>query len=233
MGTGPSPNPRGLFCASLVSGVLSNVYSTSALAEGPIPENPSLTTINVATITSPTVWVDEIQVRWQATDTEILQLLSSKTAISSSTSISKTPATPGALSSTPHLPTSAQSSTNGASAISTPTSEPTAGLSAGAKIAIGVAVPLLVLALVLGSYILFRRSKRKSQHRSTLVESKYAGYPRELDARYNERPLKGELEANGQNLGSHMLQNQQQIASQMRRSTPYELPGYGVGELPG
>jgi hypothetical protein len=172
-------------------------------------------------------------VRWQATDTEILQLLSSKTTISSSTSMSKTSAAPGAVSSTPHLPTSAQLSTNGASATSAPTSEPTAGLSAGAKITIGVAVPLLVLALILGSYILFRRSKRKSRHPSALVESKYTGYPGELDARYNERPLKGELEANGQNMGSRMLQNQQQIAPQMRRSTRYELPGYRVGELPG
>jgi hypothetical protein len=204
------PNSYGLFCASLLNGVLTNVYSTSNLAEGAIPANPTLTSINVATVSQPTVWVDEIQVRWQATDTEILQLLSSETNSPSHTSTLK----PAAASSSLPISTSAQTSTKGPTLSSTPPAAPPGKFSTGAKITIGVIIPLAVVALIFGTFIIVRRNKRKAQRRSMYVEPKYTGYPQELDARYNERPLKGELDA-----------GERRVTSRMLRNTSYELQG--------
>ena len=163
-----------------------------------------------------------IQVRWQATDTEILQLLSSETSSPSSTSTSNTPATTGAASSTLPRSTSTQTSMNGSAPDRKPTAAPPGEFSTGAKIAIGVIIPLAVIALIFGTFVIVRRNKRKAQRRSMHAEPKYTAYPQELDARYNEGPLKGELDA-----------KDPYVAARMPGNTRYEPQGYRVGGLPG
>src|ERR1700728_3898965 len=88
LGTGPSPDPGGIFCGSTLTGTLTNVYSTSTEGSGAIPVNPSLTTINFDTMTKAMAWADGIQVRWQSTDTEVLEIMSSTSKAGSSSSTS-------------------------------------------------------------------------------------------------------------------------------------------------
>jgi hypothetical protein len=175
VGTGPSPQVGGLYCASLAAGTLTNVYVTSTLGEGPIPSNPTLEHVDVVTVASPTVWVDEIQVRWHASDTEILRLLSGQ-PVAATDSQSMLQASPSSESSSSRATSS------------------TGGLSTSAKIAIGVAIPVVVIFILLGILIWWMR-KRKVQKSATLqlpVDPSPSG-PSELDAQYNERPSKGEL----------------------------------------
>ncbi|KAL6715123.1 hypothetical protein ACLMJK_007385 [Lecanora helva] len=141
-------------CASLISEDLTNVWSRSSLAPGPMPNNQPLTTVKKADIKSNTVWADVIQVRWQSTNTKIINLLAQKTASSS-----KNSGTSG---------TGSPSSSSGSSttkATSTPKSENknSGGLSTGAEAGIGIAAALIAVVLAVGAYLLLRNRRRKSK----------------------------------------------------------------------
>jgi len=68
-----------LFCRSDLPARATNVYATTTLQPGPIPTSPTLQTVSFPAQTPVYVWADILQVRWQTTDSEILNLLTSST----------------------------------------------------------------------------------------------------------------------------------------------------------
>lgn len=175
VGTGPpGPSTNILYCQSQLPAVLTNVFSTSTLAEGPIPQSHSLMTISLSAEDLHTVFADIIQVRWQSTDTEILQLLTATTS-SSTNSPSTSPtaslprSTTAAMST---LPSSPSTSPNGNHIVEN-------GLSTGVKIAIGVAVPVAFMALLLGAFF-FWRKKNSRRRLAPYAEPQYIQQSQEL-----------------------------------------------------
>ncbi|KAG8528151.1 uncharacterized protein KY384_007067 [Bacidia gigantensis] len=180
------------YCFSLFNTPLTKVYSMRSLQSGSIPSNPSLTTISPAKVSN-TVYADVIQVQWQDSDQNIIQLMSQKdaeaTMQSSSSSASPASTTPAAA-----------SQTNAPTSTAAPTSSADSGLSSGAKAGIGVGVALGVLAIMaLAAFLFLRRRKRRKPHdpasESTLKDWKGPAYhemdptqtglpPQEMDARH-------------------------------------------------
>ncbi|KAI4122125.1 MAG: hypothetical protein LQ338_005983 [Usnochroma carphineum] len=173
-------------CASLFGSPLTNVYSTSTKAEGPIPLNPSIITVDPHSVDANTVYADIIQIQWAATDSNILRLMSQATSSSSlkaqstsqatSSSSSKAQATSQATSSssskaqatsaqTAHqtIPSVAQTVSSSA----TPTSFSDAdSLTAGSKAGIGISAAVGAVALALLAYFLWhQRTKQQQQER--------------------------------------------------------------------
>lgn len=175
-------------CASLFGSQLTNVYSTTTRAEGPIPKSPRLITVDPESVSN-TVYADVIQVAYASTDRQILRLLSSASHSSSSST-----ARPGAVSRT--QPAAAPATITNAGSSPSASSDDK-GLSTGAKAGIGVAVPLGVIALFLiGYFIWYRRRQAKKdpergagEHRLRFSELDQAAEKRpppapvELDAR--------------------------------------------------
>ena len=141
-------------CASLISTDLTNVWSRTSLAPGPMPNNHPLTTIKKADITSNTVWADVIQVRWKSDNPKILSLLAQQTATSRSSSLSATGSVSPSLTS---------------STIAQPTTTPThrnrnnGGLSTGAEAGIGIGVALCAVIIAVAAFLFFRNRRRKSK----------------------------------------------------------------------
>ncbi|KAL9044482.1 MAG: hypothetical protein Q9214_002379, partial [Letrouitia sp. 1 TL-2023] len=141
-------------CASLFGSQLTNVYSTTTRAEGPIPKSPRLITVDPNSVSN-TVYADVIQVAYASTDRQILRLLSSASLSSSSIT-----ARPGAVSRT--QPAAAPATITPNAGPSPSASSDDKGLSTGAKAGIGVAVPLGVIAVFLtGYFIWYRRRQAK------------------------------------------------------------------------
>ncbi|KAL8829190.1 MAG: hypothetical protein Q9170_006285 [Blastenia crenularia] len=144
-------------CASLFGSPLTNVYSTYARAEGPIPQKPKLITVDPNSVDKNTVYADIIQIQWAATDTEVLRLMSQTTS-SSSSQVQSTSAQ------TAHrtIPNVAQTATPTATPLPTATPIPSSsGLSTGAKAGIGIGAAIGAVALVLLAYFLWRRQRRQ------------------------------------------------------------------------
>lgn len=156
----PVPGNNGDFCASHLTGTLTNVFSTTALLEGPIPETPSLTTLNADTLASPYAWQDVIQVRWQSTDTEILSLMATVSAAATMSSSPKsTPALASATSSAPSFQSSESGSAGSSSSLST-----------GASIGIGIGVAVAAMILI-GFLILMVKRKWGKKREVAAAES--------------------------------------------------------------
>jgi hypothetical protein len=60
VGTGPITSTGGRFCAGILTGKISSVYSTSTQVKAPMPEKASLTTLNADLLQQPTAWADII-----------------------------------------------------------------------------------------------------------------------------------------------------------------------------
>jgi hypothetical protein len=183
VGTGPSTDINGLFCASTLQGTLTNVYFTSIDGLGPVPPNPTLATMTVGS--GSTVWADMIQVRWQSTDTEILKLLESTQSSSSSSTISSSQISTSASSTLP---------SNTGSGTPLPVHR---SLSTASKV--GIAVGICILALLLSAVLFWvwsRRRRFSSKAKGSPIYQPVITASHELDGRHNERPLKGELEGN-------------------------------------
>lgn len=177
--------PLRFACFSLFGSQLTNVYSTTIRAEGPIPRSPHLINVDPELVSN-TVYADVIQVAYASTDRQIIRLLSSTSHSSSST------ARPGAVSRTQPAAAPATITPNAGSSLSASSDD--GGLSSGAKAGIGVAVPLAVIALFLiGYFIWYRRRQAKKDpergHRPRFSELDQAAEKRpplapvELDAR--------------------------------------------------
>lgn len=148
-------------CASLISSDLTNVWSTSTLAAGPLPTKHPLSTVSKADIASNTVWADVIQVRWHSTNSKIMQLLASEsTAPSSSRSSGSGSSASASGSVSPSITSSAALPTLPSSGNSNQDNSG-GGLSSGAKagIGIGVALGVVILAAV-AAFLFFRRRRR-------------------------------------------------------------------------
>ncbi|KAL9589894.1 MAG: hypothetical protein Q9203_001312 [Teloschistes exilis] len=160
-------------CASQFGTPLKNVYSTSIRAEGPIPRNAHLITVDPESVSATTVFADIIAVKYESTDSVILQLMAAR-ASSSASSASATPAhrTTAQLS-----PTMSPTSTPTPAPISTPLPD---RLSPGASAGIGVGAVLGAIALVLFAYSLWRR-RQKSQPLAGDSEAKRHQYMAKLD----------------------------------------------------
>ncbi|KAL8712580.1 MAG: hypothetical protein Q9220_003111 [cf. Caloplaca sp. 1 TL-2023] len=143
-------------CASLFGSPLTNVFSTSTRAEGPIPRDAKLITIDPKSVLQNTVYADIIGVQWANTNTKILALLSA-TASSSSGSVQTDPAQPGS-----RVISSVATATSLAALSSGPTSDENGGLSAGAQAGISIGAVLGAIALAMIAYFLWRR-RRKPQ----------------------------------------------------------------------
>ncbi|KAL9577763.1 MAG: hypothetical protein Q9212_006160, partial [Teloschistes hypoglaucus] len=182
-------------CASRFRTPLKRVYSTNTRAEGPIPRNADLITVDPKTVEGNTVFADIIAIKYASTDSAILQLMSAATS-SSSLSASATPAhqTMAQVS-----PTRSPTGTPTPNPASTPAPAPMpspspAGLSPGAKAGIGVgaAVGAIVLALF-ASFLWYRRQKSQNLGGDSEAESQGSRpqpHPKELI----ELPAKTALE---------------------------------------
>ena len=184
VGTGPVPSSNGMFCASILLGTITDVYSTSTRAEGPIPENPSLVTLTANSLRNPTAWADIVQVRWQETDTQILAIISSEASLRTSSQAST-------------RPQSTMISSTGKESLPAYGGTSSSILSTGAKAGIGIGVAIMVLC-VFGGFLLIWWKKR--QHSAALSKT-HTGNTldngaqiHELDRQHNEQPLKGELD---------------------------------------
>ena len=137
------------FCASLMTTVLTNVYSAPSLTDGPIPLSPKLITLTTAQVSSTTVYADVIQISWASSNTAVMSLMKQQSA----TATSRSAAIPG--SSTTGVP----AATSPGSSFSSPE-----GMSTGAKIAIGVTIPttIILMATVAAITFLYRRRRKKS-----------------------------------------------------------------------
>ncbi|KAL8689559.1 MAG: hypothetical protein Q9218_004798 [Villophora microphyllina] len=155
-------------CASLFGSPLRRVYSTSTRAEGPIPRNAGLITVDPKSVQSNTVFADIIGIRYASSDSAILRLMSSATATPSS----RASATAAHRTIAQVTPTSSPATT------STPSP---GGLSPGAEAGIGVGAVIAAIALVLLAYFLWRR-RRKSQDIATDTEAKPRRGRHELDS---------------------------------------------------
>lgn len=140
-------------CASLFGSPLTNVYSTSTRAEGPIPRNPELVTIDPRSVGGNTVYADIIQIQWAATDSEILRLMSQTTSSSSSQAQATS-------AQTAHRTIPNVAPTVSPTATSIPSSD---GLSTGAKAGIGIGAAVGAIALALLAYFLWRRRRRRTK----------------------------------------------------------------------
>jgi hypothetical protein len=164
-----------LFCRRSLTGILSNVYSTTALGQGPAPENPSLTTIDAATLASPYMFQDLIQVRWQSTDTDVLNLMSSISDAAARASTASSNTSPNGstspMSSSISSPSSVSSSMSSSSSkIAAVDSSSSADHLSGGVIA-GIAMGSVIAVLVvfgLGLFVGLR--KRKSNRAAPAVE---------------------------------------------------------------
>ena len=184
VGTGPAPSPNGLFCASILLGTITDVYSTSTRAEGPIPENPSLVTLTANSLPNPTAWADIVQVRWQATDTQILAIISSEISPSRSSQASTSAQSSGASSS---VTSSSVTSSTGKESLPAHSGISSSTLSTGAKAGIGVGVAIVVLAVVSGFLLICWKRRRDNALNN-------GARMHELDRQHNGQPLKGELD---------------------------------------
>lgn len=140
----------GIFCRSTMPATLTNVFATSTLSDGAVPPAATLDTAVASNIANPYVWEDIIQVRWQSTDTQILQLLSASST-TTSTSIS-TPA-----SAAPKITTSNATDT-AAESSSVPSG---GGLSTGQIVGVIIGCLAAGVLLCLGAFVLVRRYRRR------------------------------------------------------------------------
>jgi hypothetical protein len=157
----------------------------------------------VATVTSPTVWADIIEIRWQSTDSEVLKIMSSERNAASSIY------TPSQVSSrtTPSIPpNTSTSSPTPQLARTTPDA-----LSTGAKAGLGVGISVAVFLFVGSIYWWRRRQRKPSFTPKAFMNNHSVAVNHELDARYNGRPFKGELDGTAK----------VELASQIE---PIELP---------
>lgn len=155
------------------------MYSTSTDHLGPVPTDPILTTINVGA--GSTAWADIIQVRWQSTDTEVLQIMASAESAASSTSASQI-----STRITPTVPPNTGS----------PTPNATHHILSDGTIAV-IVISTCIVALLIAGLLLWIRRRRGQTLSSMTEDSKIyhsVAASHELDARHNERPLKGELD---------------------------------------
>jgi hypothetical protein len=156
---------------------------TSSLGEGPIPFNPSLVTVDVATLRNPTVWADIIQVRWQATDIDILSVMSSTQELAS-------------------FSTSAPPSTGASSKLpeNTGSSKPrkhSSSHSTGARAGIGLGVSFAIILLLIGACFLWRHSRRQKLPRAGgAIEDAPIGGRHEIDSRPIKYTTEAELDGN-------------------------------------
>lgn len=167
------------------------MYSTSTLDIGPLPEDYTTSTLDVAKISiRPTIWAEMIQVRWQATDTVVLSLQAQEARSATSTSIAST-------SSTSSVASASASTTAPAPATSTSVPVPNEPvLSTGAKAGIGIGIAALALLLVVAALLVFRRRKKPASQLSNiplvppqsdeLKKRSHVVSPTELDGRYNQ-----------------------------------------------
>ena len=174
------------FCFSLMTTPLSNVVSVQSIGDVPA-QNPSLTTLSASDVSSTTVYADVIQVQWQSTDKNIINLLKQSTAASMTGPTGSRTASP------------ASTRTAGASSTRSATASPSAsassnssgGLSTGAKAGIGIGVALAVLALAALAAFLFllRRRRRRTREANPqgLSDYKTAAY-HEMDQTEAQRP---------------------------------------------
>lgn len=189
-------------CAGVFRGLRNNIYSTSTAGNAKIPSDASLTSTNARHYAA-TVVADVIQVQWQATDREILSLLSERSSISTSAPKAVTGAVATTVTATPTdistimipSPISAPLSATkdlplpSATRISNPRSS---GLSAGSKVAISVSVPLVTFTLLgIGFCLFFRR--RKAEHRTSYKAELHNQAPlhqlrQEMDVQFSELP---------------------------------------------
>ncbi|KAI4114263.1 MAG: hypothetical protein LQ345_004926 [Seirophora villosa] len=151
-----SSTDRGLLghaCASPFDSPLTNVYYTSTKAEGPIPSDPSLLTIDPQSVEANTVYADVIQIQWASTDSGILRLMSQTTSSSSSEAQATA------------AQTAHQTAANAAQTASPPVTATAAadGLSSGAKAGIGIGAAVGAVALALLAYFLWSRRRKQPQ----------------------------------------------------------------------
>lgn len=151
-----SSTNRGLLrnaCASLFGSPLTNVYYTPTRAEGPIPSDPSLLTIDPRSVEANTVYADIIQIQWASTDSGILRLMSQTTSSSSSEALATA------------AQTAHQTAANAAQTASPPVTATAAadGLSSGAKAGIGIGAAVGAVALALLAYFLWSRRRQQPQ----------------------------------------------------------------------
>ena len=136
-------------CASLIASDLTNVWSTSTLDAGPLPNPHPLITV-AKPRSSNTVWADVIQVQWQSKDKKIISLLkqTSDTAVSTSRAVAGSTSSQQQPTALHTLGPTSQSSSN--------------GISSGAKAGIGVGVALGVIAFaVFAVFFFFQRRRRR------------------------------------------------------------------------
>ncbi|KAL9102547.1 MAG: hypothetical protein Q9163_002326 [Psora crenata] len=212
------------YCISLFNTPLTNVYSTSTFADGSLPNNPRLITVDPKSVSYNTVYADIIEVQWQDTDQDIIELMSQKEAQevqarTSSASKTATPAsqttTVGAASSSAPFP-----STN-AVATATPEPSPSGGLSTGSKAGVGVAVPLGVLAIAIGlaAFLALRRRKRR-KNKYTHHPPGVPGGPEYSELEQSKMTQSPPIEMDGTEVGTP-------------RGEVGEVDGTEVGEMPG
>jgi len=136
------------YCGSRLTGILTDVVLFGGT-----------TTIDAATLSAPTAWADVIQVRWQATDSEVLAIMSSTlttSPISPSTSAKAGSSTSAAATNKSHLSTSAD-----------------AGIGVGAAV-------VIIVALLAGFLVLRHRRNKKEPPIGPLMENQRPGYKHEL-----------------------------------------------------
>ena len=161
----PAPGSSGIFCRISYSGLLTNVYSTSTLAEGPAPGRPMLQTVEASELVSAYGWEDVIQVRWQSTDQQVLSLMSIEA--SQASELTSSPALKATNTASPAPTASSQHATETSRSHTQQTHSVSSGLSPGASAGIGVGVALgTILVAAIGAWGFLRR---KSQLRSANV----------------------------------------------------------------
>ena len=154
-------------CISLIDTDLANVFSTSALAAGPLPTSPYLQTVTQTDIPagSNTVWADLIMIRWQSTDTDIMNLLRESEKTAAEGSARTFTASPAATSSAPSPTPTSQRIVTSASQ-SNDIAPSSSRLSTGSKAGIGVSVALNAFLLVVVVLIYFHRRRERRSKKS-------------------------------------------------------------------
>ncbi|KAL8959621.1 MAG: hypothetical protein Q9193_003545 [Seirophora villosa] len=204
-------------CASLFGSPLTNVYYTSTKAEGPIPSDPSLLTIDPQSVEANTVYADVIQIQWASTDSGILRLMSQTTSSSSSEAQATA------------AQTAHQTAANAAQTASPPVTATAAadGLSSGAKAGIGIGAAVGAVALALLAYFLW--SRRRKQPQPQLQHEQLQQQEQQQQPQYAENGTAG-IAGNKYHTVGELPPAQEKLSP---RYGPAELPSEAAQELPG
>lgn len=200
------------YCYSSLKSAVSTVASVASQTTGPLPTNPKLVTLQPSEAANSFVYADVLQIRYQSTDTIVVNLMNATTVTNS------------AASSSPSATASVSQSSGGVdnSAVSTPSGTTSSALSTGAKAGIGVGVVLGIFALVGTAAFLFLRKR----HRGTIKTSPTRSVDQD-DQGAQDRKL-AEMDAPGNNTRPEMDALVDMKRAEMDAGVIQEMPGSKV-----